>query len=84
LRLKTYQLPSRIESRLESYALDVSRFAGARGPGTVITPSMVKSRQLIIAIPSRITAEQLGALESVVSYAAALSNPVSVRFVVVP
>ena len=80
---KTYQRVSALASKVKGYVNDVSGFVGESYGGVRIDASMITSRELVIAIPSGATQQQLQALAQVQQWAANLPVPVVVKIVTV-
>jgi len=83
LGAKTYQNIGVLTSQVQGYVTKVGNFNGASWGGTDITANMITGRQLILAIPSNATAQQMAALQQLQVWAANLSQPVNLTLQVV-
>jgi RHS repeat-associated protein len=66
---QSYQSVSRLSSVVRGYVNDLARFQGANFAGYVIRPSMIQSRELVLAIPPGASQAQLNALSQLQRWA---------------
>jgi RHS repeat-associated protein len=84
LNAVSYADPDAVVSRLTSYVDALAKFDGARWGNDDVRAAEIIGRQLLLAIPSGATPEQVAAINNVISYAQALEeHPVVVNVIVV-
>ena len=67
---KTYQRISALKSTVRGYIRSVAKFNGESHGGVTIGQSEVKSRELIVGVPTTSSREQMEALNGLSGYAA--------------
>jgi len=66
---KTYQTPSNITRQLNKYTDQMAGFTGDNKGTFVLLNSEIKSRQMMLAIPSNTSKAQMEAIQKSVKYA---------------